>query len=173
MTQPEEARAATGPTATTLAFEGGTGYLLARTGAVARHHWARMLAERGLTPHHYGMLMALAEKGPVGQQQLSALVGIDPRNAVPVIDFLAEGGLLTREIDPTDRRRRVLALTRSGHDVVRDLTEAGAAIERRFLRLLTPAEQAELRRMLLVLLPSNLNNDPNAEPKTSASQKPR
>jgi DNA-binding MarR family transcriptional regulator len=173
VTQPEEARVATGPTATTFTFEGGTGYLLARTGAVARHHWARMLAERGLTPHHYGMLMALAEKGPVGQQQLSALVGIDPRNAVPVIDFLAEGGLLTREIDPTDRRRRVLALTKSGHDVVRDLTETGATIERRFLQLLTPAEQAELRRMLLVLLPSNLNDDPNAEPKTSASQKPR
>jgi MarR family transcriptional regulator, lower aerobic nicotinate degradation pathway regulator len=150
----DEDRTDTRPAADTLAFEGGTGYLLARTGAVARHHWARMLAERGLTPHHYGMLMALDEKGPLGQQRLSALVGIDPRNAVPVIDILAERGLLTRQIDPTDRRRRVLALTESGRDLVSDLTETGAAIERRFLQSLTPADQTELRRMLLVLLSS-------------------
>src|SRR5262249_6466941 len=31
-----------------------TGYLLARLGAESRRRWARMLAEHGMTPHHYG-----------------------------------------------------------------------------------------------------------------------
>ncbi len=138
-----------------LAFEGGTGYLLARTGSAARQRWARMLANRGLTPHHYGMLMTLDERGPSGQQRLSELIGIDPRNAVPVVDGLAGRGLLTRELDPGDRRRRVLTLTETGRDMVHELTETGAEIEAEFLRALNPADQQELHRMLLALLASS------------------
>lgn len=154
MAHEAERGGATGRATAALAFEGSTGYLLSRTGSVARRSWARMLAERGLTPHHYGMLMALAERGPVGQQQLSELVGIDPRNAVPVIDGLADRGLLVRQVHATDRRRRVLALTAAGRTLVRDLTRTGDRIERHFLRALDPADRAELHRMLLVLLGS-------------------
>lgn len=143
------------PAGGVLSFEGGTGFLLSRTGSLARRHWARMLADRGLTPHHYGMLMALDERGPVGQQQLAELAGIDPRNAVPVIDVLADCGLLVRDVHATDRRRRVLALTDSGHDVVADLTQTGAEIEYRFLRALSAADQRQLHRMLLTLLASD------------------
>lgn len=138
-----------------LAFEGGTAFLLARTGALARQRWARMLAERGLTPHHYGMLMALHEKGPLGQQRLSTLIGIDARNAVPVVDGLVDRGLIGREVDPADRRRRVLTLTHEGRAVVGDLVATGTEIEERFLRALKPAERTQLRRVLLALLTDN------------------
>lgn len=137
-----------------LAFEGSTGYLLSRAGSIARRRWAQMLAERGLTPHHYGMLMALDELGASGQQRLSELIGIDPRNAVGVIDALADRGLLVREVDATDRRRRLLMLTDSGREAVGDLTETGVEVEAHFLRALDPADQRELHRMLLVLLSS-------------------
>lgn len=111
-----------------------------------------MLAERGLTPHHYGMLMALGELGHAcGQQQLSELIGIDARNAVPILDVLVDRGLLTREVDPTDRRRRLLTLTAPGHEMVQDLTETGAQIEARFLQALTPIDRKELRRILMAL----------------------
>lgn len=136
-----------------LAFEGGIGFLLSRTGSLARRSWTQMLVERALTPHHYGMLMALGELGGAcGQQRLSQLIGIDSRNAVPIIDGLVGRGLLSREVDPTDRRRRMLALTATGRDVVRDLTETGARIEDRFLRALAPADRKELHRILLALL---------------------
>lgn len=141
------------------AFEGGTAYLLARVGAAARHRWARMLTERGLTPHHHGVLMALAELGPTGQQQLSDAIGIDPRNAVPVIDALADRALLVREVDIVDRRRRVLALTAAGQELVGDLTETGAALEQDFLRALDPPQQRELHRMLVALLPGPVQED--------------
>lgn len=152
----QESRSATGRV---LAFEGGTGYLLSRAGSLARRRWVRMLAERDLTPHHYGMLMALDEAGSTGQRQLSALIGIDPRNAVPIVDGLADRGLLAREVDSADRRRRVLALTDAGRAMVRDLTEAGAGMEQRFLQALDPAERAALHRMLLTLLRSAAEED--------------
>jgi len=37
-----------------------TGYLLARLGLESRRWWGQMLAEHGLTPHQFGVLMALA-----------------------------------------------------------------------------------------------------------------
>lgn len=142
-----------------LAFEGGTGYLLSRTGSLARRSWTRMLTDRDLTPHHYGILMTLDEAGPTGQQRISTLVGIDPRNLVPIIDGLADRGLLARKVDLVDRRRRVVALTDSGHAMVADLSETGAAMEGRFLRALQPSEQAALHQMLLALLASAVKED--------------
>lgn len=144
-----------------LAFEAGTAYLLARAGAAARRSWARMLTERGLTPHQHGVLMGLAELGPSGQQQLSEVIGIDPRNAVPVIDGLVDRALLVRDIDPADRRRRVLALTPAGQEMVGDLTMTGSALERELLHALDPGDQQELHRMLVALL---LPNQPEPRP---------
>ena len=71
---------------------------------------------------------------------------------VPIIDALAEQGLVRREVDPVDRRRRVLDLTAKGRRVVVISASVGAEIERDLLSPLTPAEQATLRRMLLALL---------------------
>ena len=143
-----------------LAFEGGTGFLLSRAGALARRSWTQMLTERGLSPHQYGMLMALGElRHPCGQQQLSELIGIDPRNAVPIIDVLVDRGLLSREIDPNDRRRRLLALTTAGRDMVHDLTNTGVHIEARFLQALDPDDRNELHRILLALLAPAINQE--------------
>lgn len=150
MTQPKQNAGKADPRR--LAFEGSTGYLLSRVGALARRNWSRMLAERNLTPHHYGTLMTLAEVGPLGQQQLSELIGIDPRNVVPIIDQVVDRGLLAREIDPADRRRRVLTLTDTGRDVVEDLHRSGTTMEQDFLRALSTTEQETLHRTLLRLL---------------------
>ena len=96
--------------------------------------------------------MALDELGPLGQHRLAELIGIDPRNAVPIIDTLVEQGLVGRKVDPSDRRRRVLALTTKGRGVAGDLASVGAEIEKDLFSPLAPAEQVSLRRMLLALL---------------------
>jgi DNA-binding MarR family transcriptional regulator len=113
-----------------LSFQDGNWYLMAKTGSLARQRWAGMLAQLKVSPSQYGVLMALGEAGPLGQQHLAELVGVDPRNAVPII----------------------LDLTAKGRGVVGDLASVGAEIERDLLSPLTPAEQATLRRMLRALL---------------------
>ena len=140
------------PLPSSLTFQNGNWYLMAKTGSLARQRWAGMLAQLKVSPSQYGVLMALGEAGPLGQQHLAELVGVDPRNAVSIIDSLAAQGLVRREVDPLDRRRRVLDLTAKGRGLVGDLASVGAEIERDLLSPLTPAEQATLRRMLLALL---------------------
>ena len=111
-----------------------------------------MLARLNVSPGQYGALMALGQVGRVGQHRLAELIGVDPRNAVPIIDALAEQGLVSREVDPSDRRRRVLQLTTRGRAVAGNLASVAAEIEADLLRPLPPDDQASLRRMLLALL---------------------
>ena len=148
----ENGKAAALPSPGGLSFQNGNWYLMAKTGSLARQRWAGMLAQLKVSPSQYGVLMALGEAGPLGQQHLAELVGVDPRNAVPIIDGLAAHGLVHREVDPVDRRRRVLDLTARGREVVGELASVGAEIERDLLSPLTPAEQATLRHMLRALL---------------------
>jgi DNA-binding MarR family transcriptional regulator len=129
-----------------------TGYLLARVGMESRRAWGRMLVDRGLTPHHFGVLMALDHRGPVSQQELSQLIGIDPRNAVPLVDLLEKRGLIARGVDASDRRRRAVSLTEPGRTALDELRRAGQEVERRFLGGLSPSEQATLHELLRKLL---------------------
>jgi len=135
-----------------LTFQASTWYLLARAGSRARHLWADMLAQLQLSPSQFKVLQALRESGPLGQHQLADLIAIDPRNAVPLIDGLAERRLLAREVDPADRRRRVLTLTARGQKLAAELASVAIEIEDDFLSPLTAAEQQSLRQMLLSLL---------------------
>jgi DNA-binding MarR family transcriptional regulator len=135
-----------------LAFQASTWYLLALAGARARHLWAEILAQRQLSPSQHKVLQALNDSGPLGQHQLAALIAIDPRNVVPLVDGLAERELLARTVDPADRRRRVLTLTARGRRVAREMASVATEIETDFLSPLTSTEQGALRRMLLSLL---------------------
>jgi DNA-binding MarR family transcriptional regulator len=133
-----------------------TGYLLARLGAESRRRWARMLADHGLTPHHFGMLMTLDQLGMAHQRRLSELVGIDPRNAVPLIDLLQQRGLIQRTDDPADRRRRAIRLTPAGQTMLNDLRQAADAIEHDMLKDLDDHQQAILHRLLLTLFEATI-----------------
>ncbi len=135
-----------------LRFQGNTGYLLARAGARCRQQWVAMLGQFDLSPSQYKVLMCLAELGSLGQRRLAELISIDPRNCVPLIDGLARRGLLSRESDPSDRRRRVVGLTSDGRRLADDLTTIGDQIAQNVLRPLEPTEQALLHRMLLAVL---------------------
>jgi DNA-binding MarR family transcriptional regulator len=137
-------------------LRGSTGYLLARLGAESRRRWARMLADHGLTPHHFGILMTLDHLGVAHQRRLSELVGVDPRNAVPLIDLLQQRGLIHRTGDPADRRRRAIALTPAGQRLLDDLRQAADAVEADMLKDLDDHQQATLHRLLLTLFEATI-----------------
>jgi DNA-binding MarR family transcriptional regulator len=135
-----------------LSFQGGTAHLLATVGALSRQRWVAMLGQFDISRSQYKVVMCLAELGPLGQRHLADLIGIDPRNCVPIIDSLAERGVVARDTDQSDRRRRVLGLTESGRRLARDLGAVSGQIEADILHPLDPAEQAVLRRMLVAML---------------------
>jgi DNA-binding MarR family transcriptional regulator len=145
-------------------FLDSTWYLLARTGSLAYQRWAAMIAGFDVSPSQYKALMTLGETGLLCQQGLAELIGVDPRNAVPIVESLVERGLIERAVDPADRRRRMLDLTPAGRRVSGDLASIGAEIECDILRPLSRADQARLRQMMLVILdsPAGTSRQPEA-----------
>lgn len=133
-------------------FQESTGYLLAMAGAAARRGWVEMLARFDVTPSQFKVILSLGEVGQLGQRQLAELIGIDPRNCVPIVDSLVGRDLLSREIDSADRRRRVLRLTVKGRQLAEELESVNAKTEAHLLSLLSPKEHAALRRMLTAIV---------------------
>uniref|UniRef100_UPI00068AD20B MarR family winged helix-turn-helix transcriptional regulator n=1 Tax=Sciscionella sediminilitoris TaxID=1445613 RepID=UPI00068AD20B len=121
-------------------------------GKLVLQRWTGMLAELELTSSQYKLLLTLDEIGPLGQQRLAELVGIDPRNAVPIIETSVEQGLLIRQVDPADRRRRVLKLAPTGRRFAKKLRSLNADIEEDLLEPLDPADRVTLQRTLRALL---------------------
>jgi DNA-binding MarR family transcriptional regulator len=135
-----------------LEFQRTTSWLLAGAGKLVLRQWAGMLAQLEVTSSQYKLLLTLDETGPLGQQRLAELVGIDPRNAVPIIETSVEQGLLIRQVDPADRRRRMLELASRGRQVATKLRSLSAEIEEELLGPLDPAGRATLRQTLHALL---------------------
>ncbi|WP_067675577.1 MarR family winged helix-turn-helix transcriptional regulator [Nocardia miyunensis] len=145
--------AGTGP----LAFQRTIPWLLAGAGKLVLRRWTEIQSQLDLTSSQHKLLLALDETGPLGQQRLAELVGIDRRNAVPIIETSVEQGLLIRQVDPADRRRRVLELTSHGRRVAKTLRRLSADIEKDLLTPLAPAERTELRSALQTLLDESNN----------------
>jgi len=133
------------------ALTGSSGFLLARLGTESRRRFAHLLELHGLTLHHFAVLLALAETDGLPQQKLSTLVGVDPRNAVPIIDDLEASRFIVREMDAADRRRYKVALTSQGRREMRALQSAGAKLEETMLDPLTSAEREQLQGLLTKL----------------------
>jgi DNA-binding MarR family transcriptional regulator len=135
-----------------LVFQMRAGYLLGTVGSIVYRRWAERLAGLKVTPTQAKVLMALGEAGPLGQQRLAELIGVDPRNIVPVAESLVEAGHVSREVDPSDRRRRVLALTSRGHRMAKKLMASTVQNDHELLASLPAADRETLRRLLSAVL---------------------
>jgi DNA-binding MarR family transcriptional regulator len=128
-----------------------SGFLLARLGMESRKRFARMMASHKLAMHHFGPLMALGEDGMLPQLQLSRVMGVDPRNAVPIIDELEKRKLIERRPDPSDRRRYNVCITQAGRQLLQAIRQSGGHLEEEFFKFLSNAERAALHSLLLKL----------------------
>src|SRR5882757_11042927 len=86
------------------------GLLLAGRGAVAGARVRDALTGAGLNVRSAFTLMHLAG-GPVNQQALIDLLGVDPSALVAVLNELESLGLASRQRDSVDRRRHIVTMT--------------------------------------------------------------
>ncbi|MBD0292480.1 MAG: MarR family transcriptional regulator [Jiangellaceae bacterium] len=96
------------------------------------------LAEDGLTTSRAHLLWELRQRGPSTQSALADALKVSPRNVTGLVDALVEGGFVTREPHPTDRRAVLVALTEHGIAV-------GKAMEQ---------DQRELAELLFAGMPA-------------------
>jgi DNA-binding MarR family transcriptional regulator len=109
----------------------------------------RLRAERpaGSEPlARLGVLAELYRRGPASAGALAASVGIQPQSLTRTLAGLEHDGLLSRQPDPADRRRALLALTSAGqHALVTDMRHRDGWLAAAMASELTTTEHEILR----------------------------
>jgi DNA-binding MarR family transcriptional regulator len=123
------------------------GVLLAGRGGVAGLRVRTALADAGLNMRSAFTLTRLAD-GPVNQQALIDLLGVDPSAVVAVLNELEGLGLVSRQRDPADRRRHIVAITEEGAGTLRGVESVLDQADHDLFGALSPAEREQLERLL-------------------------
>jgi DNA-binding MarR family transcriptional regulator len=93
-----------------------------------------------------GVLAHLNRRGPMTPGELAALERLQPQSLTRTLTALEHDQLVIRRADPADRRRALLAITETGHGVLRaDMRERDAWLTRAMADTLTPTEREVLR----------------------------
>ena len=80
--------------------------------------------------------------------ELSDRLEIAPRTATEVVDALQAAGLVRRRADPGDRRATLVEVTDHGAEILAEIRGARGTEAGRVFGRLTPADRAELARIL-------------------------
>lgn len=124
------------------------GFLLRRAHQYATEVFQAKIGDRNLTPQQFSVLITLLEQREIAQTRLGGLTAMDPATVLGVVQRLAQRGLVAVRTDPDDGRRRLVQLTRDGHELARELVAIGPAISSETLEGLSDKEQRELLRLL-------------------------
>jgi MarR family transcriptional regulator, lower aerobic nicotinate degradation pathway regulator len=126
--------------------------LLNLAAGYAQRQVGERLAALDARPWHYATLAALEEFGPDSQSGLSDRTGIYRSDLVATINELTAQGLVVRAPDLADRRRNAITLTDEGRRQLRRLDVLIADAQAEFLAPVSQADQAELIRILRLIV---------------------
>jgi DNA-binding MarR family transcriptional regulator len=104
-----------------------------------------------ITPAQSRALGVLLRNGPLRLSELADRLRIVPRSTTDVVDALEARGLVERRPDPHDRRATLVGLTEHGVRVGESVRAAREAEAERFFGALSPADRADLTRILKTL----------------------
>ena len=105
------------------------------------------LQTKQTTLREYWVLTCLVDADAASQSYLSETLAIDASDMVRLIDALADRGWAKRERDPKDRRRQIVASTKKGAKVHKDLAELVATAEDEALDESTNKQLKHLRKL--------------------------
>ncbi|WP_069165231.1 MarR family winged helix-turn-helix transcriptional regulator [Nocardia altamirensis] len=80
--------------------------------------WRRAVSERTGLPFSRIRVLKRLRPGPMTVKELAHAAGIDAPAATVAVNDLEERGLVVREIDPTNRRRKQVSITLPGRAVL-------------------------------------------------------
>jgi DNA-binding MarR family transcriptional regulator len=90
-----------------------TGRLLSMASRLVEHTWVERLAEVGLT--HAGLIaLDLLQPGSASQRDLAGRARVQEQTMSRTLERLERDGLVSRDQDPRDRRRTLVATTAQG-----------------------------------------------------------
>jgi DNA-binding MarR family transcriptional regulator len=133
-------------------YHAAPGHLIRRAHQLAVSIFAENTATFDITPVQFAMLNALVDEPGEDQITLAGKVAFDAATSGAVIARLESKGLLRRDTDPKDKRRKLLTATAEGEKVVIAMKAAVADVQGQIMQPLTPAEAQQLSALLQKLV---------------------
>jgi DNA-binding MarR family transcriptional regulator len=112
-----------------------------------RDSWKRAVVERSGLPFSRIRILMRLRRTPLTVKQIAAAATVDPPAATVAVNDLEERGLVVRQVDPSNRRCKIVSLTQAGQDVVQAIDTVHDPAPDIF-DALSPAELAALREIL-------------------------
>ncbi|PZF96759.1 MarR family winged helix-turn-helix transcriptional regulator [Micromonospora deserti] len=125
------------------------------------------LAELGISPRAHCVLLK-ARPGGLSQRQIGELCGIDKTTMVVTLDQLEAAGLARRHPSPSDRRARLVEVTREGEKILDRAQEIAARIQADVLAALPEADRDVFLRSIKSLVGGRLAGQACGQPGRSA-----
>ncbi|SEF20054.1 DNA-binding transcriptional regulator, MarR family [Amycolatopsis pretoriensis] len=136
MSQPVPAPEAAGP---------GLLYLVKQLELAVRARLDEVLRPVALTPLQYTALTVLERRSGLATAELARNSFVTDQAMADMVVALERRGLIVREGDPRDRRRRVIGLTGPGQELLDRVRDDVTALEERMVSQLNPRDAARFR----------------------------
>ncbi len=157
-----------------VACGGPVSHAISRVARLHRTTAGRLLRGAGLYPGQEFVMMFLWDTGAVRQAELIKAVELDPSTVTKMLQRLEQAGHVRRRPDPRDGRAVLVEATEKSCGLLDEVTRAWAELEEHTLAGLSPAECAQLLR-LLARVEANLCTDADdcpAPPSTGPGTEP-
>jgi DNA-binding MarR family transcriptional regulator len=113
--------------------------------------WLRQHGPGLLTAGQHSALVMVEERGPLRLTALAAAEGVSPPTMTRVVEGLTARGLVERQLDASDARCNLIALSDTGAALLHEMRSSREAILARQLAGLSAAELQRLTDALPVL----------------------
>lgn len=125
------------------------GFLIANAAARVTLRTAALLRERfDLRVRAYSILALVGGPHTFTQREIAACLSLDPSVVVDFVDELEDAGLVGREVDPRDRRNRLIVPTAVGRQRLDEVRAMFAVEDEARITALEPGEREVFERVL-------------------------
>ena len=140
------------PMAKSFDFHNTPGHLVRRAHQRTVALFMEGTAGFDVTPVQFAILNALIDIPGEDQVTLATRVAFDAATSGSVIGRLEARGWIHREVDPNDKRRKLLWVTAEGEEAVLRMKPGVARVQQRLLAPLSEPDQAQFVNLLAQLV---------------------
>lgn len=131
------------------------GYLVRRLHQIHVAMFSARVADGQVTPVQFGLLSILISRPGIDQATLGAELGLDPANVAEILRRLEDRSLLTRVVDPLNRRRKLCLATPDGKKFVQRYQKDMQLSQHQLLSPLNPSDRQVFMELLGRLVEGN------------------
>ena len=132
-------------------FENGVAHWICMTARGFERAMRSELVPEGITHRQCQVLAWLALKGSLSQVELAERMNIEPATLVSVIDRMERDGLLARESDPDDRRRKMIKPLPKAEPVWKKVSVCAERVQARATKGMTKKQLKTLTELLQIV----------------------